>query len=1196
MELPLPSSATADLARVRARLGMLRTKMAGATLVRGAVLGVLLVATVGTVVLGAEAVLWMPPLVRLALFALVLALFAAPLLHAGAFVWRALTGRSSALSDATLARHVGHRNARDGERLLTLVQLDDHAASGSGMLAVTARDRMSTLLNGTPFENAIRPLEAADYLARWTVLALVPLMAWCAVSPQSARGAADRLFSPAAAFARPAPFTLTVSPGDVEVTAGDTVRVEVSALGGRPSEVWVESKREGEEAIDRIRLLPSGSEEGATYTGALGNVRYASEYRVVADPVESNWYSVDVANPPVVRSLQLELVPPRYSGLPPMALDPGVGDVAALPGTQVRIALGLGGGEAGSAHLDFEGRADVDLELGAGRAAGSFSVGSPDAYRVVVDGTSGRSAQPSATFYITPLADAPPTIRIASPDPSIDLDNSRRVVVRGEASDDFGLDDARLVYRLTMRAGKLVETEYTRVELALEPGARIQQIVHSWDLGALPSLTLSAGDEITYYLEARDNNSVRGSQIGRSATHRLRLPGLNERFDALDEQEDALERSVRDLDERSDDAREQFEQLRRELRQNRDATWESQQALQSAEQRQQQLEEQARALTEATEELGRTMEEQGLMSEQTREQYEELRRVMEELASPELQEALEQLREAMEELDLSQMQQAMDEFDQGEQQLQQRLDRAMELMKNLRIQRELEELAARAEELADEQAAIEEDTKSLDEQNQPNGESESSEENGSESESESGENSESGEESQSGEQSESSEQSDSGQQSPSQEELDELAERQEAAAEKADSLNAELDELRERMQDARSADENKLDQIRQQSGTQATSEQMRQTAEQMQQGQTGQQQQQQQQQSQQQMRQLQSQLQQMQQQMQEQKDQLNITALRRALDDVLLLSEQQESLRYDVQSVAGDSPVLRDGARAQTQIRESFEVVIDTLTSIASRAPNVTRAVQRIAGDGLREMRAATDELGERRPSPAAARQRAAMTQLNELALRLSKLLDQAMSSQNSQSGSGQSMQQMMQQLQQMGQQQQGLNQQIQQHLNQTAGERKSGQGAERLRQIGEQQARIRRELREMSRNLEGNGEGAEGQMLRQMEDAAQQMAETIDQLSRGQADRPLLERQQRILTRLLQAQNASQQRGEEEKREGRPGDEQPRPPGTPLPPPERAEQLRRDLIRALESGYAPEYEALIRRYFETLREQEQPR
>ncbi len=873
-----------------------------------------------------------------------------------------------------------------------------------------------------------------------------------------------------------------------------------------------------------------------------------------------------------------------------MALDAGVGDVAALPGTQVRVALGLGGGEASGAHLDFEGQDDVDLDISAGRAAGSFIVGSADAYRVVVDGTSGRSAQPSATFYVTPLADAPPTIRIATPEPSIDLDDSRRVVVRAEASDDFGLSDARLVYRLTMRAGKLVETDYTSVDLALEPGARIQQIVHVWDLGALPGLTLSAGDEITYFLEARDNNSVKGSQIGRSATHRLRLPGLNERFDALDEQEDALERSVRELDERSDDAREQFEQLRRELRQNRDATWESQQALQSAELRRQQLEEQARSLTEATEELGRTMEEQGLMSEQTREQYEELRRVMEELASPELQKALEQLREAMEQLDLSQMQQAMDEFDQGEQQLQQRLDRAMELMKNLRIQRELEEIAARAEELADEQAAIEEDTRKLDEQDQSGEESESGEENGSESETESGENSESGEQSESGDQSE------SGQQSPAQEELDELAERQEAAAEKADSLNAELDELRERMKDARSADENKLDQIRQQSGTQATSEQMRQTAEQMQQGQTGQQQQSQQQQSQQQMRQLRSQLQQMQQQMQEKKDQLNITALRRALDDVLLLSEQQEALRYDVQGVAADSPALRGGARDQTQIRESFEVVIDTLTSIASRAPNVTRAVQRIAGDGLREMQAATDELGERRPAPAAARQRAAMTQLNELALRLSKLLDQAMSSQNSQSGSGQSMQQMMQQLQQMGQQQQGLNQQIQQHLNQTAGERKSGQGAERLRQIGEQQARIRRELREMSRNLEGDGDGAAGQMLRQMEDAAQQMAETIDQLSRGQADRPLLERQQRILTRLLQAQNASQQRGEEEKREGRPGDEQPRPPGTPLPPPERAEQLRRDLIRALESGYAPEYEALIRRYFETLREQEQPR
>ena len=37
------------------------------------------------------------------------------------------------------------------------------------------------------------------------------------------------------------------------------------------------------------------------------------------------------------------------------------------------------------------------------------------------------------------------------------------------------------------------------------------------------------------------------------------------------------------------------------------------------------------------------------------------------------------------------------------------------------------------------------------------------------------------------------------------------------------------------------------------------------------------------------------------------------------------------------------------------------------------------------------------------------------------------------------------------------------------------------------------------------------------------------------------------------------------------------------------LPLSEQLERMRRDLIRALESGYSSDYESLIRRYFELL-------
>ena len=64
------------------------------------------------------------------------------------------------------------------------------------------------------------------------------------------------------------------------------------------------------------------------------------------------------------------------------------------------------------------------------------------------------------------------------------------------------------------------------------------------------------------------------------------------------------------------------------------------------------------------------------------------------------------------------------------------------------------------------------------------------------------------------------------------------------------------------------------------------------------------------------------------------------------------------------------------------------------------------------------------------------------------------------------------------------------------------------------------------------------------------------------------------------------------QERGKDNKREGKSAEEILRASPADLPPSERLERLRKDLIRALETGYSNDYQALIRRYFEMLQQE----
>ncbi len=266
--------------------------------------------------------------------------------------------------------------------------------------------------------------------------------------------------------------------------------------------------------------------------------------------------------------------------------------------------------------------------------------------------------------------------------------------------------------------------------------------------------------------------------------------------------------------------------------------------------------------------------------------------------------------------------------------------------------------------------------------------------------------------------------------------------------------------------------------------------------------------------------------------------------------------------------------------------------------------PTLGPPVNERAENGQREMDLAVDRLADRRSSQAVAHQRAAMSHLNELALLLADLLEK-LQNQNQQSGGGggsgqgQGQGQGMSpaQMQQLGRAQQQLNQRIQEMLNQSAGQRLSpgegegGQGgddgqARRLRQMAEQQEAIRRQLQ---RAVEAGGDGLDPNDRSALQRAGEQMKETAEQMRRGGLDPRTGARQQQILERLLEAEQSVNQRGREPRREAQTGQSRPAPPASAPRQDRPADRIRGDLIRALESGYAPDYQDLIKRYFERL-------
>lgn len=1136
------SESTAQLLlslRARLRTALRRTVLAevvfGTLVLVGGIASVLLLAV------GAEALLWMGVAARSTLF---VTYWAVAVGLSAFFVARPLLillGVIPGVDERGMAERIGRAFPEVGDRLSALLDLSDgHGSSSPPSLVDRAVASLGRHVEPVPFEN-VADLNRARHVAPFAATPLFGVVLFALIAPSSFIGAVERLASPGEHFLRPAPFELHVAPGDATLIRGGTLDIIAEPVGRDwPPTARLVIEPTGERQTQTARL---GLADGR-YAHSVDNIRADFRYRLEAGPVTTRWYRVNVDERPAVQAIQVTVTPPRYTQLRPRQLEPGAGDVAALPGSGVALAVDVTGEEIESveAVVRFgDGREQaVPLSISGGAASrsatGSFTMRGDGSYRIRLRSSRGIESVEPVTYRLTALTDAPPQVSFTD-HPGGDL-APRGVQMRDlrlRISDDYGFSSLSLYWRRAAEQGE-VATAFRRVALPFRASERDQQVSYRWMLDRTTQL-LEPGQAIEFFVEVRDNDAPGGFKPDRTGTYRLSVPTVAERYRSFEEDQDEASANLEDLRQEADRARDNFRELRERLRRTQEPTWEDRRQLDRLQDQQRGMEERVDQLSQQMQQLAEQMRREDLASEETRRLYEELERVAAEIQSPELQQLLDQLREAMDNLQLPEMLERMEQFEMNEAQFRERLERALELFERLRTQQAFDEVARRAEDLAGREETLAEQAGETSEQDSAQREA--------------------------------------------------LAREQERAAQDAADLQRALEELQRRLEERGDSQQDALEQLMEEAGSSSLPQEMQQNAQQMRSGQMQPAQQQQQDMAQR-LQQLSQQLGEMGAQMMQQQDQRSRAALRRALGQVLTLSHDQEDLRNQTARVGRDAPALQPLARRQGELGTGLDAVADTLRLLGREMPQMSRLVATHVGDARRDMTQSTESLVERRVPQAIDRQRAAMTRLNDLALLLSELMDQMEGG----GGGGGGLQELMQQLQQTGGRQQQLNQQIQQMLNEVAGERLDGDREGRAGQMAQQQERLLRQL-EQTLQQPGNAEHLDSQARSALQRALDQMEESARRLREGRLDRETVPRQEHILERLLEAERSVNQRGEEERREGETGLRRPPSSAPPLPEVEQERaRLRRDLLRSLDSGYAPDYQQLIRRYFELLQEE----
>lgn len=526
-----------------------------------------------------------------------------------------------------------------------------------------------------------------------------------------------------------------VSPGNIQIKRGEdiTVTAKVSGHLDAPVAIYYQLSEMNEtensedndtnvhdeikgNVVDAETQLPQASDPDkwqsiqmnrnanqTLYTATIEQIDRSIQYYVSTKDVTSAHFQITVNEEPIVKTFQLELTYPPYTQLPSQQLDTNVGDVEVLHGTEITFT-GVSNKLLSEAHLIFQNSDPVNINVEDGtNMKGSFIAEQASTYHIHIQDEHGLSNKVPLTYTLNVFKDAAPQVNIIEPGKDLVLDTDLIVSLKVDATDDYGLQNVQLVYRIQKDDFNPIKTTLKHVPHNTSPPLTTQFLTYDWDI---TPIGLFPGETLSYYVQAIDTDDVSGPNIGKSRTYTLRFPTLDELYEGIASEQEAEQQSLDEIYDEQAEATGAVENILEKLRKFKELSLTDEKLLKQVVDSQKQIEEKANDLIDSMQQTTTDMEKNELFEPETIQKYQELQELMKEALTEEQREILKQLGEALAKQELSQQESDLAQANFNQEQFQQQLERLKSLYEQLILQQKLEAAAKQAQQLAEQQKTL----------------------------------------------------------------------------------------------------------------------------------------------------------------------------------------------------------------------------------------------------------------------------------------------------------------------------------------------------------------------------------------------------------------------------------------------------------------------------------------------------------
>ena len=937
-------------------------------------------------------------------------------------------------------------------------------------------------------------------------------------------------------FEVPKPFNIEGITRNIHLLGGESSPLNFKAFGQVPDSLYLELIPSSN---DTSILYIMNKDSNGLYTYEVEEVYEDYRYRAYS-PAEHFWqawdkiitpyYYISVTDRPIMEEFTIKISPPDYSGLSISIQKANQSDVNALIGSSIRIDL-KSNRKLKNGYLSLNEK-KTPLKIKGKRAAGGFIFKEDALLKILLEDHRGITNQNPIPYHLQIIPDLKPEMNVIQPQPVLELGTEQLIPIQIKIEDDFGFSTLQIGYEIKRPSYIENQSQISIFPIYIsDPKVLSQEIKSIWKLN---EYNLMPEDEVHYHFELYDNDKVSGPKKSISNTYIAKLPSLGDLFASIEEKEDKM---MDDLFMRSneiDKIQDQLKNLKLEMLKSDKIDWAQKQQIEETLSKIQEETEALKNIAESMEAINQAAEKHELFSDELMLKFSELRELVNEILDPELMTDVDEIKKALDKMNIKDLMKAMENLSSNLDNVEQQLDRFLDIFKRIKAEQKLNETLQRLDKLVEQQEQTNDKIQELNSKSDKKLLEQLSFD-----------------------------------EKRNSNEFSNIREIMEEAAKAMDEFDKESSQALEDLVRSRAANETEslmnqtirqLQKNRKEMAKQKSTSALDN------------------------IKNIQSEMNEIKNQFEKNTTQEMALKFQKIMKDLLELSKNQESLEKITRSIPRNSQRLGEMAGKQQFIQGQLTKIVSEIIELSKETFAVTPKIGQGMGMANNHMEEAKKRLAERNGRGAANNQKSAMEGLNSAILAVSQSMNQMQST-----GSASGFEQFLKRMQQMSGQQQGINNEsMQLALGQLSSSIKEGL----MGRLLSQQQQVQKNLQQLMNESKKSGEGGLGDL----QGISKEIEDVINDFQKRRYNQQTKERQQRILSRMLDSQKSMTQRGFKEERKAETANEiiYEGPSGLPLDYGQRRNLAMEALNQSLKAGYSRDYQTMIRRYFNSLSKIEQ--